>query len=122
MAPKKVNLKKYHIDCLHSVHDMIVKNPAEHIPLKKLSLAYGIDKKLLTSGFKYLFGKGVYELQMNLRIKLAMQLLAENDKQVKHIAVITGYSSASSFIAAFKTITGYTPKEWKDNGCIAHEV
>lgn len=50
-----------------------------------------------------------------LRINYAQQLMQnEPDKKVAAIAIESGFSSESSFFRAFKSITGMTPTEWRN--------
>ena len=50
-----------------------------------------------------------------MRINYAQQLMQnEPDKKVAAIAIESGFSSESSFFRAFKSITGMTPTEWRN--------
>jgi len=47
------------------------------------------------------------------KIRFAMGLLVDKEKQIGDIAVATGYSSAAHFSKIFKEMTGQSPSEWR---------
>jgi AraC-like DNA-binding protein len=52
-----------------------------------------------------------------VRISKAKELLAETDFSVMEIAVMVGYSSNSTLTRAFHSLTGMTPKEYRECPC-----
>lgn len=52
-----------------------------------------------------------------LRIDRAKELLADTGMTMMDIAVMVGYSSNSTFTRAFHSITGMTPKEYRECPC-----
>ena len=52
-----------------------------------------------------------------IRIDRAKELLAETSFSVMEVAVMVGYSSNATFTRAFHSITGMTPKEYRDCPC-----
>lgn len=72
---------------------------------------------LSTNYFSYLFkhdtGKTFKEFLMSVRLKEAEKLLLSTDKSVTDIAMETGYSTSSHFIAEFKKHVGLTPKQFQ---------
>lgn len=49
------------------------------------------------------------------RIKFAMELLADKEKNISEVSEISGYSSVAHFSKIFKEITGESPTEWRNN-------
>lgn len=52
------------------------------------------------------------------RVRKAQELLAHTDYGVTDIAIMVGYSSNSTFTRAFHSITGMTPKAYRDCACL----
>lgn len=59
--------------------------------------------------FKVVFGKGVYEYYLELKMEHAKRLLMERDISVNEVAFILHYEKVSSFIDMFKKHQGYSP-------------
>ena len=53
----------------------------------------------------------------NIRIDRAKELLVDTSFSVMEIAVMVGYSSNATFTRAFHSITGMTPKAYRDCAC-----
>lgn len=71
----------------------------------------GINAKQLKTGFKALFGSGVYTYLKTKRIEAAYEAVLQQDQTLKYIAKTFGYKSTGSFIKAFKKHFGKTPGE-----------
>jgi len=59
--------------------------------------------------FKIVFGMGVYEYYLNLKMEHAKWLLIEKDMTVNETAALLQYENVSSFIDMFKRHHGYSP-------------
>jgi len=57
-----------------------------------------------------------------IRINRAKELLEETDYTVMDIAGMVGYSSNSTFTRAFHSVTGMTPKEYREEICLKHAM
>ena len=53
----------------------------------------------------------------HIRVNRAKDLLVETNFSVMEIAVMVGYSSNSTFTRAFHSITGMTPKAYRECPC-----
>lgn len=65
--------------------------------------------------FKSVFGFSMLQYHKEKNILLALQLIKNSNMQIRNIALLTGYESASKFTAAFKKRFGFLPSE-KRNG------
>ena len=63
--------------------------------------------------FKHHTGMSIKEYIIKEKIEKAKQLLAE-DIQIKKVAAMTGYNNQRYFACCFKSYTGMTPSEWKN--------
>lgn len=59
--------------------------------------------------FKVVYGKGVYEYYLELKMEHAKRLLMERDISVNEVAFLLHYEKVSSFIDMFKKHQGYSP-------------
>ena len=57
-----------------------------------------------------------------IRIDRAKELLEETSFSVMEVAVMVGYSSNATFTRAFHSITGMTPKEYRDCPCFRQQL
>ncbi len=88
-----------------------------NINIDDLSLQLNISKFHLHRVFKEEFGKNIYESIKSIRLEKAANLLITNKfSTITDISNMTGYSSQTSFLRAFKQRFSMTPKEWKNGG------
>lgn len=65
----------------------------------------------LKANFKIVFGFSILQYHKEKNMLLAMQLIQNSKIHIKHIALLTGYDSASRFTANFKKRFGKLPSE-----------
>jgi AraC-like DNA-binding protein len=111
---KLLKLKEDDQGSLMKAHKIITQNPFKHFTIPGMATEAGINREKLTYGFKQLYGMGVYEYQVKLRMQEAELLLTETEHVVKRIAKSTGYKNSSSFCEAFKKKhNGVSPSQWR---------
>ena len=87
------------------------------INIDDLSIELNTSKFHLHRIFKDEFGKNIYESIKSIRLQKASNLLITNKySTITNIANMTGYSSQTSFLRAFKERFSMTPKMWKSGG------
>ena len=87
------------------------------INIDDLSIELKTSKFHLHRIFKDEFGKNIYESIKSIRLQKASNLLITNKySTITNIANMTGYSSQTSFLRAFKGRFSMTPKMWKSGG------
>lgn len=87
------------------------------INIDDLSIELQVSKFHLHRIFKDEFGKNIYESIKAIRLEKAANLLITNKySTITDIAKMTGYSSQTSFLRAFKERFFMTPKIWKSGG------
>ena len=87
---------------------MLYETPADNATLAELGKTVGASSRTLSRLFRDELGMTFYEWRTQLRIHHALVLLAEGH-DTPRTAVACGWSSPSSFIAAFTQIVGTTP-------------
>ena len=101
----------------NDVMNYIYKYIDTNINIDELSLQLNISKFHLHRIFKEEFGKNIYESIKAIRLEKAANLLITNKySTITDISKMTGYSSQTSFLRAFKERFLMTPKDWKNGG------
>lgn len=104
-----------------SILDFISEHFLENITLKTISQQFGYEyhylSRLLNQEFKINFPKLINEY----RIEFAKGLLEENNLNMTDIAMKSGFQSIRGFNYVFKSLTGRTPKEYRESN-MSYEV
>lgn len=86
---------------------------AEDISINALSSEFHISPNYLSSRFRKETGIRFTDYLTELRMTKASQLLIETNLQIKEIASLIGYYTASHFIRIFVKTKGITPAEYR---------
>ena len=101
----------------NDVMNYVYKYIDTNINIDELSLELNVSKFHLHRIFKDEFGKNIYESIKSIRLQKASNLLITNKySTITDISQMTGYSSQTSFLRAFKQRFEMTPKDWKNGG------
>jgi AraC family transcriptional regulator len=93
----------------------IEKHLAERIPLDTLAQLARLSRYYFCRAFRQSFGMPPHRYQTNRRMEYAKLLLAKHAVSVTEIGIMLGFSSTSSFTAAFRKETGATPTDYRRN-------
>lgn len=86
----------------------------EPIGVDELARAAAMSRRGLHQAFMEHLGRAPgHELQ-RVRIDNAKRLLVESGEKLESIGVSSGYQSANSFWFAFKSATGFSPKQYRE--------
>ncbi len=108
-AAMHTRLTKHDREAIHEAKSIIEKNTASHITSRKIAQQVGMNEFKLKNFFKQVFGIGMFEFMIQVRMQKARVLLLETDKPIKEIATLTGYTSIQNFQTAFKKYFNCTP-------------
>jgi AraC family transcriptional regulator len=97
------------------VTEYIEENLAEQIPLATLAVLVRLSTHYFCRAFKQSFGVPPHHYHSSRRIEHAKMLLAKPTCSVTEIGMSLGFSTTSSFTAAFRKATGQTPTEYRRN-------
>ena len=100
-------------DSLFKARDVIRDDITKHFSIREISQKVQLNEFKLKKGFKQVFGTGIFEYLLKIRMEKAYQLLNETDKPMKEIASLTGFDYITNFINAFSKHFGYTPGSLK---------
>lgn len=84
----------------------------ERISLSTLASLVRLSAPYFCRAFKQSFGMPPNQYQTALRIEYAKRLLATRAHSVTDVGLTIGYSETSSFSAAFRRVTGLTPRSY----------
>jgi AraC family transcriptional regulator len=91
--------------------DFIESRFADDISLAEISQASGLSLTQLTARFQQNTGLTPYSFVIDRRLRRAMQLLAETEIPIAHIAIETGFSDQQHMTRMFKARLGRTPNQ-----------
>jgi AraC family transcriptional regulator len=95
------------------VTDYIEENLVEQIPLVTLAGLVRLSTHYFCRAFKQSFGIPPHNYHSGRRIEHAKTLLAKPSNSVTEIGMSLGFSTTSSFTAAFRKATGQTPTDYR---------
>ena len=85
----------------------------EKLPLAALAEKAGLGLSTFYQVFSHIYGETPYVYLKNYKMNLAAQWLAENNRRISDIALELGYSNASKFSSAFRSVYGVLPKDYR---------
>ena len=97
-----------------------VKTYIEHYYQKQISVElaaalFHVNRSYLSHTFKKKTGQTFIDYLNQIRVKHAKELLANSDKKMYQIALLSGYNNVRYFFRAFKKIEGITPDQFRKN-------
>jgi AraC-like DNA-binding protein len=87
------------------------ENP--NLSLHDVSHATGVSQNNISQTLNDHLGKNFYDYVNGWRIKAACAALRDTDDSVLNISLDVGFNSKSTFNAAFKKVTGRTPRQFR---------
>ena len=89
----------------------VLENCREELSLDGVASQMNVSKKKLNQLLSTTFNRTFKELLNQFRVQIGKTFLVSLGLPVQEIAVLVGFSDASTFIRNFKTIYGITPKQ-----------
>jgi len=111
IAPDRMT--KTNFDSIQESRHIIDTRYDAHITLSDIARQVGLNEFKLKSGFRRLFGIGMFEYLLQTRMQKARTLLLETRLPIKEVARRTGYTSKQSFQNAFKKYFDETPGSFR---------
>ena len=94
---------------LELARSLLADQRITRLKLSELARHVGLNRRKLTEGFKYQYGKTVGEYRKECAMNSAFKLLCSNECSVEEAANKVGYAHLSSFSRAFRTHFGQPP-------------
>ena len=85
----------------------------EHYSIQFLVARAGVSPTTLKLAYRRIFGMPVFSHIRREKMQWAARELSRNHMRIIDIAAACGYDNASKFSAAFRSVTGYSPREFR---------
>lgn len=109
-APPDHAFSAFEIAQIRKARDILEDHMDKKPPsLRALAHKVALNEYKLKLGFKFLFKSGMLQWLKQQRLHRAKELIITTDKQLKEIALMTGYSRQENFATAFRKQFGYSP-------------
>lgn len=95
--------------------DYIRENYATDLNMAVVSNHISMNYSLFSFTFKQYTGTNFVNYLKNIRVGEAKRLLTETDMKVNEISKAVGYDHEKHFMKTFKSITGLTPSQYRNN-------
>ena len=92
---------------------MAQREPQIRMSFEELSKQYLMNTTTLKSVFKAVYGMPIASYMKEYRMKLASNMLLQEDKSISEIAAAVGYKSQSKFTSAFRDIFQILPTAYQ---------
>ncbi|MEO0825513.1 MAG: AraC family transcriptional regulator [Cyanobacteria bacterium J06642_9] len=106
-------LRSDDVDRIHQAREILLSNLGDPPSLLELAQRVGLNDYKLKRGFRQVFGTTTFGCLYHYRMEQAKQLLEEDYSTVTEAAQAVGYTSVTSFSAAFKKKFGVPPRTYK---------
>ena len=95
--------------------EYIKENYATDLNMAVVSNYISMNYSLFSFNFKQYTGTNFVNYLKNFRVGQAKKLLTETDMKVNEISKAVGYEHEKHFMKTFKSITGLTPSQYRNN-------
>lgn len=102
-----------HRSILKKAGSFICQSAFTHYTIAELSELFGINPTTLKKGFSEYYSCSVYSYAKKNKMFRAAKLLRDTDMKIIDIAEEVGYSNASKFSYAFRSVMGAAPKRFR---------
>jgi len=107
-------LEKYQRKAVTSVAMRMQEDPKSIESIQEVAAEAGYSTDHFTRTFKKIMGCSPQQFLVNARIAKSKHLLIDSELSIKEMADQLGYCNAYFFSRQFKTMTGLTPTEYRD--------
>ncbi|XOV80020.1 MAG: helix-turn-helix domain-containing protein [Aestuariibacter sp.] len=109
---KRASAKRAYAEICHEIQKLIIQDIDNHLSLEDIAQAIGVSTFHMCRVFKKLTGESIHQYRQQLRLRFALDYLAQ-ESDISKVALDLGFSSHSHFSTAFYKSFGYQPKHYK---------
>lgn len=113
LLPDYCNINDSTADKINDIRKYIEDHFQTHLSIEKLAKKFKISTTSLKQNFKKLYGHSPYEVLKRYRMEVAAFKLRLSTEAIGKIASEVGYENPSKFSAAFHSIYGVSPKDYR---------
>lgn len=111
--PKPSHISRTQAVTARKAHQYLNDHLFEKITITELAKQLSTSPTQLKSGFRTVYGVPIHTYLRDQRIHAGAALLRDTDLAVQDIALRVGFCNMSKFAAAFQTLYGVTPGEYR---------
>ena len=104
---------KTQVEKIKAIEKLMTKDLEKRYTLNELSVKFDISLTSMKTCFKGVYGTSIYAYIRAYRMNRAAVMLRKSKDSIAYIAGCVGYESPSKFAAAFKSVMGKTPLEYR---------
>ena len=93
--------------------DYLAEHVNQRITIPELAKQFNVSDSYLKNTFKDVFGVPVYSYVRIQKMQIAAKWLVGSDRPIMQIAAECGYGNGSKFTAAFRSVMGETPSDYR---------
>lgn len=93
--------------------EFMQKNIGSRYTQEQLSEKFDIPLTTLKTCFKEIYGDSMYSFVRTMRMNMAATSIVQTKKSITEIAAEIGYDNESKFAAAFRSVIGMTPSQYR---------
>lgn len=101
------------VETIKEIHSLMTSDLKRRYTIEELSKQYLMNTTTLKSIFKAVYGMPIASYMKEYRMKLASNMLLQEDKSISEIAATVGYKSQSKFASAFRDIFQILPTTYQ---------
>jgi AraC-like DNA-binding protein len=114
VEPVTVRLTPHELRCVWRARELLGCRFAEDLPLPLLAREVGCSAFHLARAFRRATGHSLHAFQTRLRLREALDRLAQGDAPAGNVALDLGFCSHSHFSSAFRREYGMTPSSMRE--------
>lgn len=100
---------------VNQITNFVANNYQRSIQLCEIASLIGLTESSFSRFFKKITGKSFITFLNEYRIHQACSFLADKKNNISEIMYQTGFNEAAHFTRVFKKITGYSPRDYRNN-------
>lgn len=105
----------YDYELALKIENYLIDNCRASTSLDNLAEYLSLSQRQTSRLLKRLFNQSFQDIQKEIRITTAKELIQQNRSSLKEIAESLGYDSYIGFYKAFRNATGMTPEKYKES-------
>ena len=106
-------MPRLQVDNAKAIASYLSSHLSERTTLSELSKLFASSPTSIKSSFKKVYGMSVYSFAKKVKMEEAARELQSTDLTIMDIALSFGYENSSKFAAAFQSVIGKSPSEYR---------
>ncbi|MBQ7981277.1 MAG: helix-turn-helix transcriptional regulator [Oscillospiraceae bacterium] len=117
IQPDTRTFTKSQVDIVKEIGGYLMEHKNERITIQQLSQRFHISVTHIKNTFKGVYGVSVGAYIRTQKMESAAYMLEYTNKTISEVASEHGYDNSSKFSAAFRSVKGLTPTEYRNERC-----